>query len=202
MKTIDTPIMTAWKMEYVGNEVVVCGDLGRIHFYDYATGEHKRKLEAGELHLTSLTKSNDEQLLAAGNSAGGCFLFNLGKKDRSTVLKPHHHLLRSLSFTEDSTKLLTASDDCMLSVIDIASEKVVSVLEGHKEAVSGVRCHPEDSRVVISCSFDKSFKSWDLRMKGCTGTQNTGSQVWSCAVLGKQVLVGGDNSILSVYAME
>ena len=53
---------------------------------------------------------------------------NLDKKDKMVSLKPHYKLLRSLSFTEDSSKLLTASDDSSIKTLDIASEKVISSL--------------------------------------------------------------------------
>lgn len=50
------------------------------------------------------------------------------KKDKILSLKPHYKLLRALSFTEDSSKLLTASDDSTIKVVDIASEKIITSL--------------------------------------------------------------------------
>lgn len=100
-------------------------------------------------------------------------------------------MLRTLSFTEDSSKLLTGSDDSTIKVLDIASEKVITSLEGHKETVSSIHCHPSDSRIAYSCSFDKSIKCWDLRMKSCVGNLVTGSPLWSCQVIDKKLITGG-----------
>jgi WD40 repeat protein len=76
-------------------------------------------------------------------------------------------MIRSVSFSEDSNKILSGSDDCTLKVFDIVSEKVISSYDGHKESVSCVRAHPTDDKTAFSCSFDKSLKIWDLRMKSC-----------------------------------
>jgi WD40 repeat protein len=77
-----------------------------------------------------MTKSNDpaSQFLATGNDNGDVYIFNLGiswinsaKKNKMTNLKAHYKMVRSLSFTEDSTKLLSASDDFSIKLTDINS---------------------------------------------------------------------------------
>ena len=141
--------------------------------------------------MTSISKTNDEHFLAVGSNNGNCYILNLEKKDKMVCLKPHYKLVRSMSFTEDSSKLLTASDDSTIKALDIASEKVISSLEGHKEAVSCIRSHPYDSRIAYSCSFDKSMRCWDLRMKSCVGSISTGCGLWGCDVIGKKVVCGG-----------
>ena len=36
--------MSSWKLEYVNDAIVTCGDVGRIHFYNPITGENLKKL--------------------------------------------------------------------------------------------------------------------------------------------------------------
>lgn len=88
-----------------------------------------------------------------------------------------------------------------MKMIDISSEKVVSILEGHKQAVSNVFAHPSDNKLAFSCSFDKTIKIWDLRLKNCVGTAITGSPLWDCKVLGKNLITGGENGVLSIYSI-
>jgi WD40 repeat protein len=76
-------------------------------------------------------------------------------------------------------------------MIDIASEKVVQAFEGHKLAVSSVEPHQGDPRVFFSTSFDKTVKVWDLRTKTCVGGAVTGSALWDCRSVGKNLLAGG-----------
>lgn len=121
--------MENWKIEFLDETVITGGDLGRINFYDLASREKTKKVEVGEIFLTALARSNSCNFVAAGNNNGDLHIVKLdGSKDRVVALKPHYKLIRELAFLEDDSKLLTASDDGSLKVIDIASEKVTSVL--------------------------------------------------------------------------
>lgn len=62
--------------------------------------------------------------------------------------------------------------------------------------------HPNDSKLIYSCSFDKTVKCWDLRLKNCIGSAVTGSPLWSLSVLGKHVVSGGDNGVLNIFSIE
>jgi WD40 repeat protein len=106
-------------------------------------------------------------------------------------LKTHYKMVRSLSFIEDGTKILSSSDDYSVKLIDINSETITHTFEGHKQAVPRVVAHPTDNKLAFSCSFDKTVKCWDLRMNNCIGTAVTGSPLWSCAVYGNHVAAGG-----------
>jgi len=124
-----------------------------------------------------------------------------GSKDKIASLKAHYKLVRDLSFIDDDSKLLTASDDGSIKVIDISSEKVVSTFEGHKQAVSCLS--PQiDSKVIFSSSFDKTVKAWDMRLKSCIGTAITSNPLWCVKSIGKHLLVGGENGVLNLYSIE
>lgn len=56
-----------------------------------------------------------------------------------------------------------------------------------------------DHRIVFSASFDKTIKIWDVRTKGCVGTVVTGSPLWDIKSVGKHLLAGGENGLLSIY---
>ena len=58
-----------------------------------------------------MTLSNEYKFLAAGNDAGSLFLINLDNKDKIAQIKPHYKIIRTLDFNEDSTKIITGSDD-------------------------------------------------------------------------------------------
>ncbi len=59
--------------------------------------------------------------MATGNNNGDLYIVNLDKKDRVIAFKPHSKLIRSLSFSEDGTKLVTGSDDTTVKIFDIVS---------------------------------------------------------------------------------
>jgi WD40 repeat protein len=184
--------MENWKIEFLDESIITCGDLGRINFFDLASKEKTKKIEVGEIFLTSLARSNSCDFVATGNNNGDLYIINIGgAKDKVASLKPHYKLIRELTFLDDDSKLLTASDDGSIKIIDISSEKVVSILEGHKQSVSSISPHQNDPKIVFSSSFDKTIKSWDLRLKNCVGTAVTGSPLWDIKSVGKHLLAGG-----------
>ena len=97
---------------------------------------------------------------------------------------------------------MTASDDGSIKIVDVSSEKIVNILEGHKQGVSGVDPHHSDHKIFFSCSFDKTIKAWDLRTKTCVGTAITGSPLWDIKSFGKHLLAGGENGVLNIYSIE
>jgi WD40 repeat protein len=130
--------------------------------------------------------------LATGNNNGDLHIVNVShEKEKIVTLKPHYKQVRTIAFLEDSSKLLTGSDDCSIKLIDIASEKVVATLEGHRHPVSSICCPSSEPKIFYSSSFDKSVKIWDLRAKNCVGTAITSNPLWSCHVSSKKVFAGG-----------
>lgn len=99
------------------------GDLGVIKFYDKDSREEDQgmKIHAGEIFITSVGTSTDGSFLAAGNNNGDLYIVKTGKKNKMANLKPHHKLLRHLSFIDNDSKIATGSDDSSIKIIDISS---------------------------------------------------------------------------------
>jgi WD40 repeat protein len=195
--------MENWKVKCVEDWIMTGGDSGRINFYDSISKERVKKVSTGEIFLTALARANERGFVASGNNCGDVYIVNnVTGKERTANFKPHSKLVRDLAFVEDDTKLLTASDDWSIKMIDVSSEKVVQTFEGHKLGVTSISVHQSDPRVFFSTSFDKNIKIWDLRTKECVGTAVTGSALWSCRSVGKNLLAGGDSKVLYVYSVE
>lgn len=43
---------------------------------------------------------------------------------------------------------------------------------GHKGNINCVDCSPKDNKIIMTCSYDKSIKLWDLNSKSCIDTIN------------------------------
>ncbi len=189
-------------MEFLGDEIVTSGELGKINFYNIFSAERTNKMQAGEVFLSSLAKSSDSNFLAVGGVTGEVHIIKLEAKDKKVCLSPHYRGVKGLTFVQGPNKLVSCSDDSSLKVIDVFSEKVINSLEGHKDTVTKVISHPNNPNVVFSCSFDKTVKGWDLREGQSVATAMTSSPLWSCGFAKKYILAGGENANLSVLALE
>jgi hypothetical protein len=69
--------MSAWKIIFVGDSLITCGDLGRILYYDLFSKEMIRKMEAGDACLSAVGKMINEKKIAVGNVNGNAYLVNV-----------------------------------------------------------------------------------------------------------------------------
>ena len=97
--------------------------------------------------------------------------------------------------------MLSASDDAIIKMVDIDSEKLIHGFEGHRLGVTSLTADLDKSHVFLSTSFDKMIKVWDARAKSCVGTQLTPSPLWDIRSLGKTLVCGGDSGVIFVYEM-
>ncbi len=179
------------------------GDSGKIKFFDITSKERLKKLEAGDGFITALAKAKTKTFIAAANQAGQVFIINASAPNQLKLnLTPHFKTVRQLAFINDDTKVLSASDDSSIKMIDIPSEKVIQTFEGHKLALSSVSPHEMEERIFFSTSFDKTVKIWDLNVKGCVGTASAGGPLWDCKSVGKNLMVGGENGLMTLYSVE
>lgn len=73
----------------------------------------------------------------------------------------HKHIVKSVDFSEDSSKLLTASNEKLLRLYDLnAPDKEPAVFSGHEDNIKQARFLP-DGKSIISCSDDKTLRIWD-----------------------------------------
>ena len=98
--------------------------------------------------------------------------------------------------------MLSASDDAIVKMVDVESEKLIHGFEGHKLGVTSITSFLGDSKIFFSTSFDKIIKMWDSREKSCVGTTLTPSPLWDCRSLGETLVAGGDSGVMFVYSMK
>ena len=66
-----------------------------------------------------------------------------------------------MRFSNDGTKLASASKDTTVHIYDIATGEILHTLRGHRQALSFVCWSPDDS-ILLSCSNDKAVKLWSV----------------------------------------
>ncbi|EUC40168.1 hypothetical protein COCMIDRAFT_41455 [Bipolaris oryzae ATCC 44560] len=73
----------------------------------------------------------------------------------------HNNRVSSVSFSHDSTRLVSASYDRAIKVWDTSDGLCVQSYEGHRKSVTLV-AFSHDSTQLVSASLDKTIKIWDV----------------------------------------
>ena len=115
-----------------------------------------------------------------------------------SIKTPH---FRSLTFSPDSQKLLTGSDDCHMKIYDVSQGHLVGTLSGHTSWVLSVAYSP-DNEHFVSSSADHTvrIRQEKTRQSIHTFTQHS-DQVWSAAynVDGNKVLSVSEDKSALIY---
>ncbi len=86
-------------------------------------------------------------------------------------LKGHKKTITSIIYNEKTKQLVSADKDCKIICWDIECfepTQYYNVLSGHSDYIYG-QCFI-NSRLLASCSVDKTIKIWDLKTQSCIKT--------------------------------
>eukprot|EP01017_Pseudomicrothorax_dubius_P011623 TRINITY_DN1438_c0_g1_i1.p1 TRINITY_DN1438_c0_g1~~TRINITY_DN1438_c0_g1_i1.p1 ORF type:complete len:325 (+),score=83.87 TRINITY_DN1438_c0_g1_i1:42-977(+) len=198
----------AWRLEFTSNgrEIFVTGDGGKIVKYDIETKESLETLKTVDAFNSAIALSRNGRWLATANNLGLVFLFNLEDREHpGTPIKHevHSKMIRSLCFTADAKRLIIVSDDQHISLLDIASNKPVQSLTGHKGNINSVDIHPTENK-FITASFDQTIRVWDIDSKQSIHTIPCSDNIWSAKYSndGRTIAAGAENGILSLYSQK
>jgi len=83
---------------------------------------------------------------------------------KETISFPHTKIVKSVNFTADSKKLLTAGQDQILRIYDLEKpEAEPQQLKGHTQSVKNALWCKNDPNTIISGGGDSALKVWDIR---------------------------------------
>lgn len=119
-------------------------------------------------------------LIAVGDQEGRIRLLEstrdigVGQKGFGDVFlgfQVHNNAIIDMAFTEDDTRLATASGDQTARIVDMATQTTISVLGNHSASLKQVRFQPgeHNNNVLATASRDGCIQIWDLRCKGEDG---------------------------------
>ena len=95
-------------------------------------------------------------------------------------------------------KGLLGTLDCSLKVLDVSQGiELASKDRAHTEAIRKVCAI--DENVVVSGSWDRVLKAWDLRTMKNVASVNVGSKVFCMDTSGTKVVVGGSDKRVSIF---
>lgn len=111
--------------------------------------------------------------MVVGNNHGSIYIYETKAEDKkSNKTEAHKKQIRDISFTADSRKVVTVSDDYTIGIFDVEKFSKYAELSGHKGIINSVDCHPKDKSRIVTASYDRTVKIWDIEKKTCLETIN------------------------------
>lgn len=159
-----------------------------VFLWDVGSRALIAEIQHRQLSVLGLDFSPDGKVLAvAGGNAKGGFvqLWNLpgtplGKPPnailrltQSRALPQQRSLIRCMRFLPGGKQLVTGSaprgfggsgTDSQIKVWDLTTGQPPLLLRGHQSSITGL-AHSRSSRSLISASFDKTIRKWDLHVE-------------------------------------
>lgn len=169
--------------------ISACKD-GKPMLRDGMTGDWLGTFEGHKGAVWGVTINREALLCATAAADFSCKVWDAITGEESSSYA-HPHIVKTVDFSNDSTRLLTGCNDKQIRLWDVnSSEAPVAQLKGHTAIPKKVLWSPDNSQ-VISGGDDKAIRVWDPRSGELTKTIDL-----DAAVSGMEL--SQDNSVLTV----
>ncbi|NQV34271.1 MAG: TIR domain-containing protein [Phycisphaeraceae bacterium] len=204
-----------WDTESGQRLLSLRGHTGRVHTAEFGPDGHSivtsswdtlaKVWDAGQLAVhvmppkrraSSATFSPDGARLAVGGQRAEIWEAKTGKVIRSIDAHPEWGV-RSVAFSPDGKRLVTASEDRTCKVLDVATGAELTTFRGHDARVMSAS-FSHDGRRVVSAALDHTAQVWDAATGAMAITLKSPNGQVSFASFspdGKQIVVAAGLSV-------
>jgi len=144
------------------NLLTVCFDNGLFSLYEIPSFSNIHSLSMASSPISTVTINKTGEWLAMGSSKTGQLLV-WEHASESNILKQSSHLdaLTTLSYSPDSTRIITGADDGLIKIWDIASGFHIATFTEHTSAVTA-SAYSRRGNILFTSSLDGSVRAWDM----------------------------------------
>jgi periodic tryptophan protein 2 len=144
------------------NLLTVGFSTGLFCLYELPSFSSIHMLSLASSPISSIATSPDGAWLALGSSKTGQLLV-WEHASESNILKQSSHLdtMTSLSYSPDSTRIITGSDDGLVKIWDLQSGFHIATFTEHTSAVTSSR-YSKRGNILFTSSLDGSIRAWDM----------------------------------------
>lgn len=142
--------------------LTACFDNGIFSLYEIPSFSHIHTLSMASSPISTVSINPSGEWLALGSSKTGQLLV-WEHASESNVLKQSSQLdtMTTLSYSPDSSRIITGADDGLIKIWDIASGFHVATFTEHSSAVTG-SVYSRRGNVLFTSSLDGSVRAWDM----------------------------------------
>eukprot|EP00232_Nephroselmis_pyriformis_P007623 CAMPEP_0182882100 /NCGR_PEP_ID=MMETSP0034_2-20130328/17575_1 /TAXON_ID=156128 /ORGANISM="Nephroselmis pyriformis, Strain CCMP717" /LENGTH=333 /DNA_ID=CAMNT_0025015165 /DNA_START=280 /DNA_END=1277 /DNA_ORIENTATION=+ len=136
----------------------------RVLVYDPVTQRQKKQFSRFKDIAYCGTFRADGKVMVAGGATGVVQVFDAGTKSILRQLKGHQRPVHAVSYTNNTQKVLSGSDDTTVRLWDVPSGEQALRLTGHTDYVRCIAPSRASADVFATGSYDHTVRLWDLRM--------------------------------------
>lgn len=147
-----------------GGQIVVASSQSGVHLYSWPQLQQQRTIKASASNLHCVRFADNGKLLAVagGNPTedGIVEVFSWPSGESIVVLDEHLDSVMDVAWSSGN-RILTASLDREISLLDLDGRTVLGTFSGHSRGVSSL-CLLNDGKTLVSAGDDQSVRVWDV----------------------------------------
>lgn len=113
---LTSQLVEVWKVRFWKDRLITAGDQGKVFVYDPSTGELVNDYKFGDAFVTAIAVNAQNDIVLA-NCNGEIGMFGDGTFNQMPT--EHKKYIRAMSYMQDNSRLVLASDDLRISVVDL-----------------------------------------------------------------------------------
>ncbi|CAI5756617.1 unnamed protein product [Candida verbasci] len=166
LPTVDHGICKSICISQCGNFALVGSSFGGIGSYNLQSGLLRKKYMLHKnTSVTGLAIDGMNRKMVSCGLDGIIGFYDFSKSKYVGKLQLNSPITQMI-YHKSSDLIACALDDLSIVVVDVTTQKIVRVLYGHTNRVSGLDFSP-DGRWIVSVSLDSTLRTWDLPTGGC-----------------------------------
>lgn len=166
LPTVDGGIAKCVCVSHCGNFGLVGSSLGGIASYNLQSGIRRRRyMLHKEKAVTGLAMDGMNKKMVSCGLDGIVGFYNFSESTYLGKLQLEAPI-NSMVYHKGSDLMACALDDLSIVVIDVTTQRVVRILYGHTNRITGLDFSP-DGRWIVSVGLDSTLRTWDLPTGGC-----------------------------------
>lgn len=166
LATVDGGMAGAVCISHCGNFAIVGSSKGGIASYNLQSGvRRKRYMLHKDKAVTGICIDGMNRHMVSCGLDGIVGFYDFTKLTYLGKLQLDAPIT-SMIYQKTSDLVACALDDLTIVVIDVITQRVVRILYGHSNRITGMSFSP-DGRWIVSTSLDSTLRTWDLPTGGC-----------------------------------
>lgn len=165
LATIDGGLAKTACVSQCGNFAIIGSSKGGIAVYNLQSGLLRKKYVLHKKAVTGVCIDGMNRHMVSCGLDGIVGFYNFSNLKYLGKIQLDASVT-SMIYHKSSDLVACALHDLSIVVIDVVTQKVIRILYGHSNRVTGMDFSP-DGRWIVSVALDSTLRTWDLPTGGC-----------------------------------